>query len=175
MRVTLPCLGLAALMFGASASLMAADLPRTKAPEGAKVYFITPADGATVDKTFTVKFGLKGMGVAPAGVDMPDTGHHHLLVDLKEQPAMNLPLPMTDNIRHFGKGQTETEITLPPGKHTLQLLVGDRTTFRWSRPWSRRRSPLPSSDGNEKGGRWASFFLSAGRCLRTARGYGWCR
>ena len=57
-----PCLGLAALMFGASASLMAADLPRTKAPEGAKVYFITPADGATVDKTFTVKFGLKGMG-----------------------------------------------------------------------------------------------------------------
>ncbi len=67
MRVTLPCLGLAALMFGASASLMAADLPRTKAPEGAKVYFITPADGATVDKTFTVKFGLKGMGVAPAG------------------------------------------------------------------------------------------------------------
>ena len=120
MRVTLPCLGLAALMFGASASLMAADLPRTKAPEGAKVYFITPADGATVDKTFTVKFGLKGMGVAPAGVDMPDTGHHHLLVDLKEQPAMNLPLPMTDNIRHFGKGQTETEITLPPGKHTLQ-------------------------------------------------------
>lgn len=126
MRVTLPCLGLAALMFGASASLMAADLPRTKAPEGAKVYFITPADGATVDKTFTVKFGLKGMGVAPAGVDMPDTGHHHLLVDLKEQPAMNLPLPMTDNIRHFGKGQTETEITLPPGKHTLQLLVGDK-------------------------------------------------
>ncbi len=126
MRVTLPCLGLAALMFGASASLMAAELPRTKAPEGAKVYFITPADGATVDKTFTVKFGLKGMGVAPAGVDMPDTGHHHLLVDLKEQSAMNLPLPMTDNIRHFGKGQTETEITLPPGKHTLQLLVGDK-------------------------------------------------
>lgn len=150
MRVTLPCLGLAALMFGASASLMAADLPRTKAPEGAKVYFITPADGATVDKTFTVKFGLKGMGVAPAGVDMPDTGHHHLLVDLKEQPAMNLPLPMTDNIRHFGKGQTETEITLPPGKHTRNCWWATRTTCRWSRPWSRRRSPLPSSDGNEK-------------------------
>lgn len=101
-------------------------MPCTPAPEGAKVYFIEPANGATVDKTFTVKFGLKGMGVAPAGVDAPATGHHHLLIDLDQEPAMNMPLPMTDNLKHFGKGQTETEVTLPPGKHTLQLLVGDK-------------------------------------------------
>jgi hypothetical protein len=80
-----------------------------------------------VGKTFKVQFGLKGMGVAPAGVDIPDTGHHHLLIDVKDQPAMDVPLPMTDNIKHFGKGQTETELTLAPGKHTLQLLVGDKS------------------------------------------------
>ncbi|WP_374439489.1 DUF4399 domain-containing protein [Pseudomonas panipatensis] len=126
MKLMLPCLGLAGLLLAASAATMAEGMPRTQAPEGAKVYFIEPHDGATVGKTFTVKFGLKGMGVAPAGVDSPNTGHHHLLVDLKEQPAMDQPLPANDNIRHFGKGQTETELTLPPGKHTLQLLVGDK-------------------------------------------------
>lgn len=115
----------AALLLGASATAWA-DMPRTPAPEGAKVYFIEPADGATVGQTFTVKFGLKGMGVAPAGVDAPATGHHHLLIDVDSPPAMNAPLPMTDAIRHFGKGQTETELTLPPGKHALQLLVGDK-------------------------------------------------
>ena len=66
------------------------------------------------------------MGVAPAGVDVPDTGHHHLLIDVKDQPEMNVPLPTTDNIRHFGKGQTETELNLTPGQHILQLLVGDK-------------------------------------------------
>ncbi|MEK1905575.1 MAG: DUF4399 domain-containing protein [Pseudomonas sp.] len=103
-----------------------AEMPRTAAPAGAEVYFIEPADGATVSQTFTVKFGLKGMGVAPAGVDMPATGHHHLLIDGSVLPAMDAPLPMTDQLRHFGKGQTETEVTLQPGKHTLQLLVGDK-------------------------------------------------
>ncbi|MFZ6045878.1 DUF4399 domain-containing protein [Pseudomonas sp. CR3202] len=119
------CLSLGALLLGATTATLAA-VPRTLAPEGAQVYVIEPADGATVGQTFTVKFGLKGMGVAPAGVDAPATGHHHLLINLDEQPAMDMPLPMTDNIRHFGKGQTETEVTLPPGKHTLQLLVGDK-------------------------------------------------
>ncbi|MCY1428632.1 hypothetical protein D9M71_445220 [compost metagenome] len=124
MRI-LSCLSLGALLLGAATATLAA-IPRTSAPEGAQVYFIEPADGATVGQTFTVKFGLKGMGVAPAGVDAPATGHHHLLIDQDEQPAMNLPLPMTDGIRHFGKGQTETQLTLPPGKHSLQLLVGDK-------------------------------------------------
>lgn len=125
MKLAYAPLGLAALLSAFSATALA-DMPRTPAPEGAKVYFIEPANGATVDKTFTVKFGLKGMGVAPAGVDAPATGHHHLLIDLDQEPAMNMPLPMTDNLKHFGKGQTETEVTLPPGKHTLQLLVGDK-------------------------------------------------
>lgn len=125
MKLAYAPLGLAALLSAFSMAALA-DMPRTPAPEGATVYFIEPANGATVDKTFTVKFGLKGMGVAPAGVDAPATGHHHLLIDVDQEPAMNLPLPMTDAIRHFGKGQTETEVTLPPGKHTLQLLVGDK-------------------------------------------------
>lgn len=125
MKLAYAPLGLAALLSAFSTAALA-DMPRTPAPEGAKVYFIEPANGATVDKTFTVKFGLKGMGVAPAGVDAPATGHHHLLIDLDQEPAMNMPLPMTDNLKHFGKGQTETEVTLPPGKHTLQLLVGDK-------------------------------------------------
>lgn len=103
-----------------------AETPRTPAPEGAQVYFIEPADGATLGQSFTVKFGLKGMGVAPAGTDAPATGHHHLLVDVGELPAMDMPLPASDNIRHFGKGQTEAELSLPPGRHTLQLLVGDK-------------------------------------------------
>jgi hypothetical protein len=122
---TLSCLSLGALLLGAATATLAA-IPRTPAPEGAQVYVIEPADGATVGQTFTVKFGLKGMGVAPAGVDAPATGHHHLLIDLDDRPAMDMPLPMTDGIRHFGKGQTETQLTLPPGKHKLQLLVGDK-------------------------------------------------
>ncbi|MCY1286065.1 hypothetical protein D9M70_350240 [compost metagenome] len=118
-------LSLGALLLGAATATLAA-IPRTPAPEGAQVYFIEPADGSTVSQTFTVKFGLKGMGVAPAGVDAPATGHHHLLIDQHEQPVMDMPLPMTDGIRHFGKGQTETQLTLPPGEHKLQLLVGDK-------------------------------------------------
>ncbi|MCU1718039.1 DUF4399 domain-containing protein [Pseudomonas sp. 5P_3.1_Bac2] len=109
-----------------TAAVAWAEVPRTAAPAGASVYFIEPANGATVDKTFTVKFGLKGMGVAPAGVDVPDTGHHHLLIDVDKLPDLSQPLPATDNLRHFGKGQTETEVTLAPGKHTLQLLLGDK-------------------------------------------------
>jgi hypothetical protein len=117
----------AALLLGTSLMASAADVPRTPSPAGAEVYIISPKDGATVPGTFKVQFGLRGMGVAPAGVDIPETGHHHLLIDVKDQPDMNAPLPMTDNIRHYGKGQTETEVTLPPGPHTLQLLVGDKS------------------------------------------------
>lgn len=103
----------------------AITIPKSKAPEGAMAYIISPLDGETVGQTFTVRFGLKGMGVAPAGVQKENTGHHHLLVDVEEMPDMNFPLPANDNFRHFGGGQTETELTLPPGKHTLQLVLGD--------------------------------------------------
>ena len=118
---------IASLLLSASLMVSAADLPRTASPAGAEVYIISPQNGETVQSPFKVQFGLRGMGVAPAGVDVPDTGHHHLLIDVVDQPDMGQPLPVTDNIRHFGKGQTETEISLPPGRHTLQLLMGDKS------------------------------------------------
>ncbi len=97
----------------------------SKAPENAQVYFISPQDGQTVKSPFKVVFGLKNMGVAPAGVDKENTGHHHLLINLEQLPNLELPLPSSDQVRHFGGGQTETEISLPPGKHSLQLLLGN--------------------------------------------------
>ena len=97
----------------------------SKAPADANVYIISPADGEVVSSTFTVKFGLSGMGIAPAGIDMENTGHHHILIDLDEMPDMSMPLPTTDNVEHFGTGQTETTLTLTPGEHTLQLLLGN--------------------------------------------------
>lgn len=99
-------------------------LARTPAPEGAEVYFISPENSATVTSPVTVRFGLRNMGVAPAGIQMDDTGHHHLLVNT-DLPALDRPIPTDDNHRHFGLGQTETQLELPPGKHTLQLLLGD--------------------------------------------------
>ncbi len=102
-----------------------AALPRTAAPESALTSVLSPANGATVTSPFTVRFGLRGMGVAPAGVTTPNTGHHHLLIDVATLPPDNLPIPNDANHRHFGLGQTETELTLPPGQHTLQLVLGD--------------------------------------------------
>jgi hypothetical protein len=99
---------------------------RTVAPAGAEAYIISPKNGATVKSPFVVQFGLKGMGVAPAGVKFESTGHHHLLIDTDAPANLSLPLPVTDQIRHFGKGQTEVKLELPPGKHTLQLLLGDQ-------------------------------------------------
>jgi len=101
-----------------------AQTPRTPAPQGAELYLIAPADKATVTGPVTVRFGLRGMGVAPAGIQLPDTGHHHLLVDT-DLPALDKPMPADANHIHFGKGQTETTLTLVPGQHTLQLVLGD--------------------------------------------------
>ena len=114
----------------AFAGLLLADEIATPAlvsasPEGASLYFISPEDGAIVGATFTVKFGLAGMGVAPAGVDKANTGHHHLLIDHGREVALGAPLPATDEIRHFGGGQTETEVTLAPGTHRLRLMLGN--------------------------------------------------
>lgn len=97
----------------------------SKAPENAKVYFIEPLDGAVVGEQFVIKFGLAGMGVAPAGINKANTGHHHILIDLKTLPKLTSSLPATEQIKHFGGGQTETELKLPKGKHTLQLLLGN--------------------------------------------------
>jgi len=102
-----------------------AQIKRTPSPAGAEVYIIAPQDGASVKSPVTIKFGLKGMGVAPAGVAFDNTGHHHLLIDT-DVPALDAPIPADANHVHFGKGQTETSIELKPGKHTLQLLLGDQ-------------------------------------------------
>jgi hypothetical protein len=98
---------------------------RTPAPAGAEVYIISPKNGATVKSPVTVQFGLKGMGIAPAGVKFENTGHHHLLIDTDVPADASAPLPTSDTVRHFGKGQTEASVELKPGKHTLQLVLGD--------------------------------------------------
>ncbi|MGQ4810525.1 hypothetical protein NKDENANG_04001 [Candidatus Entotheonellaceae bacterium PAL068K] len=98
---------------------------RTPSPPGAVAYIISPSHGEVVRNPVTVRFGLQGMGVAPVGVDKPKTGHHHLLIDVTALPSMGIPIPADANHKHFGGGQTETTIELTPGKHTLQLLLGD--------------------------------------------------
>lgn len=96
------------------------------APAGAGVYFINLKDGATVTSPFKIQFGLTGMGIAPAGIERDRTGHHHLLVDARlTDEAAKAALPMDAQHLHFGGGQTETMVTLPPGRHTLQLVLGD--------------------------------------------------
>jgi hypothetical protein len=107
-----------------AAFAVAAD--RMAAPAGAEVYFIAPQNGAKLHSPVTIKFGLKGMGIAPAGIKFDNTGHHHLLIDTDlSELKLDAPLPATDKIVHLGKGQTETTLTLPPGKHTLQLIFAD--------------------------------------------------
>ena len=122
MKSLLSRAALASVLMGASVMAMAA----TPAPEGAKVSIISPADGATVDKTFTVKFGVEGMKLAPAGDQTPNTGHHHLLIDVDQPIAAGQVIPADANHVHFGKAQTEAEVTLAPGKHTLQLELADK-------------------------------------------------
>jgi hypothetical protein len=108
---------------------------RTAPAPNAEVYIIAPRDGATVHGPVTVRFGLKGMGVAPAGVKFDNTGHHHLLIDTDlSDLKLDAPLPATDKIVHFGKGQTETTLTLAPGKHTLELLFADYTHLSFDPP-----------------------------------------
>ena len=106
----------------------------TPSPDGAQVYIISPADGETMSSPVTVRFGLKGMGVAPAGIDKPHTGHHHLLIDVKGGPVLDRPLPADAQHIHFGGGQTEAAVELSPGKHTLQLIMGNQNHFPHNPP-----------------------------------------
>lgn len=121
MRLFAIVLGLAAAcaMSGPAAA-------QTPSPAGAKVYIINLKNGAKVRSPFLVQFGLSGMGVAPAGVEKPNTGHHHLLIDTSPSvEEMKGAIPADDKHKHFGAGQTETMVTLPKGKHTLQLVFAD--------------------------------------------------
>ncbi len=110
-----------AMVVAASAAFA---LERTPAPDGVRLYIVSPQDGETVRSPVTVIFGLEGMGVAPAGVEMEGTGHHHLIINAP-LPDMSAGIPADDNYRHFGGGQTQATVELAPGEHTLQLLLGD--------------------------------------------------
>lgn len=112
------------LALAVAGAAFSAELPRTAAPPEAKVYFISPSNGQVIKGDVTVRFGLVGMGVAPAGTVLEATGHHHLIID-SPLPALDQPLPKDDTHLHFGKGQTEVVVKLAPGKHTLQLILGD--------------------------------------------------
>ena len=116
-------------------SATASAQERTPPAANAEVYIIAPQNGATVHGPVTVRFGLKGMGIAPAGVKFDNTGHHHLLVDTdSSELKLDAPLPATDKVVHFGKGQTETTLTLPPGKHTLELVLADYLHMSFNPP-----------------------------------------
>jgi len=112
---------LAGLLLGTCVLATAA----TPAPKGAEVFIVSPEDGATVPQAFTVKFGVKNIALAPAGDVTKNTGHHHLLIDVDKLPAAGAPIPTDANHMHFGKAQTQADIKLTPGKHTLQLILGD--------------------------------------------------
>lgn len=133
MKRILLALALATLA-GSAFAADAPGLPTTKATAGAEVYIVSPKDGATVGQEFTVVFGLKGMGVAPAGVHKDGTGHHHLLVDVTDLPAAGQPIPKDAQHMHFGNGQTETALKLAPGTHTLQLELADENHIPFDPP-----------------------------------------
>lgn len=120
-------------LFSLMTSPLANDLV-SKSPSDATLYIIEPIDGTTVSKTFKVIFGLSGMGVAPAGTNIENTGHHHILIDMDKLPDLAKPLPATDQIRHFGGGQTETVLTLSPGEHTLQIILGNYVHIPHDKP-----------------------------------------
>ena len=109
-------------------------LTREAAPAGAEVFFIEPADGATVGRDVHVKFGVKGIAVAATTVGTPNSGHHHLLIDATGLPALDAPIPADATHKHYGKGQTADTIQLEPGTHTLQLDFGDLRHMQFDPP-----------------------------------------
>ena len=114
---------LTAIVFSINTAHAHTSLMQSPAPTEALVYIISPKDGETVKESFTINFGLKNMGVSPAGLEKKHTGHHHLLINNDSLPAFDMP--MGGDVQHFGGGQTQTTLTLPKGKHTLQLILGD--------------------------------------------------
>lgn len=136
---TLAALGTALLLLASLPPLAAANgAPRTAAPDGASLYIISPQPGEVVSSPVTVRFGLSGMGVAPAGVQNPKTGHHHLIID-SELPDFDKPVPADAVHVHFGGGQTQVDVELSEGSHTLQLLLGDHLHIPFDPPIASQR------------------------------------
>lgn len=125
---------------------------RTPAPNDAAVYFVYPRNGETIYPSSTIRFGLRNMGVAPAGVVKPNTGHHHLLVDVPT-PPLDVAIPADLNHIHLGGGQTERRITLPPGEHTLQLILADEQHVPHDPPILSERIKVIVAAGGKKPGR----------------------
>ncbi len=117
--------GFAAVGLALAVNLASAQMPETTAPPKAKVYFVNLKDGDTVTRPVRVVMGLSGMGIAPAGIEFPETGHHHIIIDAPTPPVGQVIAADANHV-HFGKGQTETTLDLSPGRHTLQLVLGDR-------------------------------------------------
>jgi hypothetical protein len=116
-----------------------AVMVRAKAPHGAKVFIVSPRDGARVGQDVHVAFGARGIAVAPTGEAKPRSGHHHLLIDAQELPPADAPIPNDATHRHYGKGQTEDTIHLEPGTHTLQLDFGDAAHMQFDPPLVSRK------------------------------------
>jgi hypothetical protein len=128
------------------AATVAGAQERSAPASGAEVYIISPKDGAKVKGPVVVLFGLKGMGIAPAGVKFDNTGHHHLLVDMDVPSDLSVPMPATDTLLHFGKGQTQTSLTLAPGKHTLQLVFADLNHRAFNPPLVSKKITITVTD-----------------------------
>lgn len=134
-----------ALLILATVAVFSSAQAQTPTAENAELYFISPKDGDAVSNPITVRFGLKNMGIAPAGIQIENTGHHHLLIDT-DLPSWDLPIINDDKHRHYGLGQTETTLELPPGAHTLQLLLGDFAHMPHSPPIASKRITITVSD-----------------------------
>ncbi|TWB92203.1 uncharacterized protein DUF4399 [Bradyrhizobium macuxiense] len=124
------------IMLAAALTVLASPAVAQNKPAGkdTKLYFIWPHNGATLKGSFVCRFGLRNMGVTHAGDDYPNSGHHHLLVDVDEPLNPNEPIPSDKSHLHFGAGQTETQLDLAPGKHTLQLVLGDAKHYPFNPP-----------------------------------------
>lgn len=133
------------LLILATVAVCSATQAETPAPADAELYFISPKDGDAVSNPITVRFGLKNMGIAPAGIQYENTGHHHLLIDTA-LPPLDLPIINDEKHRHYGLGQTETTLELPPGAHTLQLLLGDFAHRPHAPPVASKRITITVSD-----------------------------
>jgi hypothetical protein len=126
-------LTLSAASLATTTHVMAGETP---APDNAKAYFINLKDGDKVSSPVLIRFGLSGMGVAPSGTEVPNTGHHHLLIDAPALTgdALNEAIPVDAEHVHFGKGQTEASVNLTPGSHTLQMVLGDWSHIPHNKP-----------------------------------------
>jgi hypothetical protein len=139
-----------ALLCAALTLPSAAALGQAKtAPKDALLYIVWPEDGTTVKGTFWCRFGLRNMGVAPAGLDFPNSGHHHLLIDTKEPINPNEPIPHDKKHLHFGGGETEALLDLPPGEHTLQLVLSDANHFSFNPPLISKKITITVKSGDD--------------------------